>query len=139
LRPDMAIDIQVPNDLPRAWADRTLLARAVTNLVENALQAMPSGGTLRIEGTASATDVTLTFADTGVGMDAEAATRAFEPYFSTKTAGSGLGLANARRNIEISGGSIALTSTPGTGTTIRVTLLRHDRHDAPGVSTTPSR
>jgi signal transduction histidine kinase len=139
LRPDTTIDIDVPADLPRAWADRTLFARAVTNLVENAMQAMPAGGTLRIEGREDAAAVTLTFADTGVGMDAEAATRAFEPYFSTKTAGSGLGLANARRNIEILGGSIVLTSAPGAGTTVRVTLLRHDRHDAPAPAPTPGR
>ncbi len=48
--------------------------------------------------------------------------RAFEPYFSTKTGGSGLGLANAKRNVETCGGRIALTSRPGEGTTVTVTL-----------------
>ncbi len=55
-------------------------------------------------------------------MDAEAVRRAFEPYFSTKTAGSGLGLANAKRNIELCGGSIEIASAPGQGTTVRVRL-----------------
>ncbi len=64
----------------------------------------------------------ITLTDTGVGMDAEAVERAFEPYFSTKTAGSGLGLANAKRNIELSGGTITITSAPGAGTVVRVTL-----------------
>ena len=88
-------------------ADRTLLSRALTNLVENAIQAMPAGGTLQIAGAARGHDVVLSVTDTGVGMDADAAARAFEPYFSTKTGGSGLGLANARRNIETCGGTIA--------------------------------
>jgi signal transduction histidine kinase len=139
LRADSTIDIRVAPDLPRVWADRTLIARALTNLVENALQAMPAGGTLRIDAEAGESLVTLAFVDTGVGMDAEAAARAFEPYFSTKTGGSGLGLANARRNIETCGGSIVLTSVPGQGTSVRVTLLRHDRHDAPGSGSTPVR
>jgi signal transduction histidine kinase len=55
-------------------------------------------------------------------MDAEAASRAFEPYFSTKTGGSGLGLANAKRSIELEGGTIALASVPGQGTTVTITL-----------------
>ena len=100
----------------------TLIARALTNLVEHAVQAMPNGGALRVTAAAENGTVNLTFADTGVGMDAAAAARAFEPYFSTKTAGSGLGLANARRNIETCGGSIALTSIPGRGTSVIITL-----------------
>jgi len=102
--------------------DRTLIARAFTNLVENAIQAMPDGGVLRILSTARGETVAVTFADTGVGMDADAAARAFEPYFSTKTGGSGLGLANAKRNIEVCGGAITLASVPNLGTTIVVSL-----------------
>jgi signal transduction histidine kinase len=66
--------------------------------------------------------VEVTIADTGVGMDETAVARAFEPYFSTKTSGSGLGLANARRNIELIGGRITLSSEAGRGTTITVRL-----------------
>ena len=77
-----------------------------------------------MSGGADGTTVSVIFEDTGVGMDETAARRAFEPYFSTKTAGSGLGLANAKRNIELSGGSIALTSRLGEGTTVTVTLPR---------------
>ena len=63
---------------------------------------MPEGGTLRVAAAAEAGRVVLTIADTGVGMDEDGVARAFEPYFSTKTGGSGLGLANAKRNIELS-------------------------------------
>jgi len=119
----IAIDAAIQEPLPRVFVDRTLVARALTNLVENAVQAMPQGGTLRIRAVAAPPgDVRLTIQDTGVGMDAVAVERAFEPYFSTKTAGSGLGLANAKRNIEQSGGRIEISSAVGQGTTIIVTL-----------------
>ena len=136
LGPRTRIEVDLASGLPPVWADRTLLIRALTNLVENALQAMPAGGTLRIAAAASAGGVVITIADTGVGMDAEAAARAFEPYFSTKTGGSGLGLANARRNIETCGGSIGLASAPGQGTTVTVTLARSDSHDGPETGST---
>jgi len=133
------IHVDVPATLPAVWADRTLVARALTNLVENAMQAMPSGGTLEVRARQEGGTLLVTLADTGVGMDAEAVSRAFEPYFSTKTAGSGLGLANAKRNIERCGGSIAIDSAPGRGTTLRVTLPLEVRSAAPETASTPSR
>jgi two-component system nitrogen regulation sensor histidine kinase NtrY len=116
------ITIDVPPDVPPARADRTLLARALTNLVENALQAMPDGGELRLTAAHTPPEVTIEVTDQGIGMTTEALARAFEPHFSTKTGGSGLGLANARRNIESCEGTIAATSTPGRGTTMNVRL-----------------
>ena len=59
--------------------------------------------------------------DTGVGMDAEALARVFEPYFSTKATGTGLGLPIARRNIELNGGTIEVESDKGRGTTVTMT------------------
>jgi signal transduction histidine kinase len=112
----------VPNDLPPVWADRMMLQRALTNLVENAIQAMPTGGTLQVAAEFRDGAIVMTVADTGVGMDADALSRAFEPFFSTKTGGSGLGLANARRSIELQGGSIGITSAPGSGTTVTISL-----------------
>ncbi len=118
------IDLAAPSDLPPVWVDRTLVARALTNLVENAVQAMPGRGRLSVSAARTDAVVTIEIRDTGPGMDPEAVRRAFEPYFSTKTSGSGLGLANARRNVELSGGAIALSSTPGAGTTVTITLPR---------------
>ncbi|MEZ5320388.1 MAG: ATP-binding protein [Vicinamibacterales bacterium] len=120
--PRVSVHVHVSADLPPVLADRTLLARAVTNLVENAVQAMPDGGRLQVRAAAEGARVVLTVADTGVGMAPEAVERAFEPYFSTKTGGSGLGLPNARRNIELQGGEVELASTPGRGTTVTVRL-----------------
>jgi signal transduction histidine kinase len=135
----IAIEVDVPGALPAVRVDRTLVSRALTNLVENAVQAMAAGGTLRLTARDRGGAIEIVVADTGVGMDDEAARRAFEPYFSTKTAGSGLGLANARRNLELSGGTIALASAAGVGTTVTVTLPVADRPDAPGIASAPAR
>jgi len=124
LGPEVTIDLALPSDLPSVHVDRTLVGRALTNIFENALQAMPQGGSVRVTGSASDTLVEIAVADTGVGMDAAAARRAFEPYFSTKTAGSGLGLVNAKRNVELCGGTMTLTSVAGQGTTVTLTLPR---------------
>jgi signal transduction histidine kinase len=60
--------------------------------------------------------------DTGVGMDQEAMAKIFEPYFSTKAAGTGLGLTIAKRNVELNGGTIGVRSEKGAGTTVTITL-----------------
>jgi signal transduction histidine kinase len=72
-------------------------------------------------------------------MERVAAARAFDPYFSTKTGCSGLGLANARRNIETCGGTIELTSELGRGTTVTVTLPADDSNGGREPESTPSR
>jgi two-component system nitrogen regulation sensor histidine kinase NtrY len=118
----LRLQVDVPDGLPPLRIDRTLVARALTNLIENALQAMPQGGRIAISARPAGREVTIAVADTGVGMDPDAASRAFEPYFSTKTGGSGLGLPNAKRYVELSGGSTSLTTVPGEGTTITLTL-----------------
>jgi signal transduction histidine kinase len=135
----VTFEVMLPAALPDVRVDRTLVARALTNLVENALQAMPSGGALRMTADVTSDAVVLQIADTGVGMSAEAAEQAFEPFFSTKTGGSGLGLPNARRNVELSGGTVTLASAPGRGTTVTVTLPRADRSVAAGTAPAPPR
>jgi signal transduction histidine kinase len=104
--------------------DRNLFARALTNVIENALHAMPGGGSLTIHASSqdAAAGVVVDITDTGVGMDAEAVARIFEPYFSTKAIGTGLGLTIAKRNIELTGGTIRVTSAKGVGTTVTITL-----------------
>jgi two-component system, NtrC family, nitrogen regulation sensor histidine kinase NtrY len=113
---------RIAGPLPPVYVDRTLIARALSNIVENALHAMPGPGRLTIDRETSETEVIVRFTDTGVGMDEEALARVFEPYFSTKTSGTGLGLPIARRNVEISGGRIEVASTKGVGTTVTLTL-----------------
>ena len=108
--------------LPPVRVDRTLVLRALANVVENALHAMPGTGALVVDATLEDQAVVITVRDTGVGMDEEALARVFEPYFSTKTSGTGLGLPIARRNVELSGGTIEVQSQKGGGTTVRVHL-----------------
>ena len=126
----VAIDVQAPADLPALTIDRTLFARALTNVIENALHAMPGLGHLTIAvrpgaavlaGSRRAVLV-VEITDTGVGMDQEALDRIFEPYFSTKATGTGLGLTIARRNVELNGGTIDVRSGRGIGTTVTITL-----------------
>ena len=115
-------DIDVPADLPRVQIDRTLIARSLTNIVENALHAMPSAGTLGVAARAEDSRVRIRISDTGSGMDPEALERAFEPYFSTKATGTGLGLPIAKRNVELTGGTISVTSERDRGTMVELTL-----------------
>lgn len=103
----------------RALVDPWLLARALTNVVENALHAMPGDGRLVVRIVpGDGARVRIDTVDTGVGMDEQALARIFEPYFSTKATGTGLGLTIARRNIEANGGMIEVVSAPGRGTTV---------------------
>jgi len=120
----VTLSVDVPDHLPAFEVDRSLLGRALTNMIENALHAMPGGGALELSGRLSADGraVTLQIRDSGVGMDPAALARIFEPYFSTKAVGTGLGLTIAKRNVEIHGGAITVESAPGRGTVVRVEI-----------------
>jgi signal transduction histidine kinase len=126
----IAIDVRAPPDLPALTIDRTLFARALTNVIENALHAMPGNGRLTIAARpdmavlsgVSRPAIVVEITDTGVGMDQEALNKIFEPYFSTKATGTGLGLTIAKRNVELNGGTIDVRSERGVGTTVTITL-----------------
>jgi signal transduction histidine kinase len=120
----IAIENRVNGSLPRVVVDRSLITRALANIVENALHAMPGKGSLTIDASAEEAFVAVVIRDTGVGMDEESLARVFEPYFSTKAAGTGLGLPIARRNVEASGGTVEVTSAKGRGTTVTMKLPR---------------
>ncbi|MEO5823898.1 MAG: ATP-binding protein [Vicinamibacteraceae bacterium] len=122
VRDRVTITLDLAPDLPPVTVDRMLLSRAVINILENALHAMPGGGRLTVTARRDGDRLALTIADTGVGMDAEAQARIYEPYFSTKATGTGLGLSIARRNVEMHGGTIAVASTRGVGTTVSISL-----------------
>jgi signal transduction histidine kinase len=118
--------VQAPDDLPELTIDRTLFARALTNVMENALHAMPSTGRLTISCrqsvVAGRASLVVEVTDTGIGMEADALEKIFEPYFSTKATGTGLGLTIAKRNIELNGGTILVSSRRGEGTTVTMIL-----------------
>ena len=108
-----------------AMAQRDELKEVLLNVLENARLAEAGTVSVRVEGTA--THVVVDVTDDGSGIAADVLPQVFEPHFSTRTSGSGLGLAISRRLIEGWGGTIGLTSTPGAGTTVRLTLRRAGR------------
>jgi signal transduction histidine kinase len=114
------VDVDLQATLPAIHVDRTLVGRAITNVIENALHAMPGSGLLTVAAWSGPEGVHIRVGDTGRGMDAEALARAFEPYFSTKASGTGLGLPIAKRNVELSGGWLQITSERDRGTTVEV-------------------
>jgi signal transduction histidine kinase len=120
--------VAVHRDGPGAtvWADLGKLRRVLVNLVSNALQAMPEGGSLFVSSAVVDGQVVVSIRDTGTGLASEARAHLFEPYFTTKSEGTGLGLAISKRSLEEMGGSIELVSAEdGVGTIARVSLPVH--------------
>jgi signal transduction histidine kinase len=98
------------------------IRRAIVNIVTNAIDAMPNGGSLLIRTVESESSLQFIFSDTGVGMSKEVMQRIFTPLYTTKAKGMGFGLSICKRIIEAHGGHIAVDSTPGRGTTFTITL-----------------
>ena len=118
----IALSADLPPDLPRLPIDPLLMQRAVTNIIENALHAMPDAGSLTITAAREGNHALLIIRDSGVGLEPDVLARIFEPYFSTRITGTGLGMAIAKRNVELNGGTIAVASEPGRGTAVTLTL-----------------
>jgi nitrogen fixation/metabolism regulation signal transduction histidine kinase len=114
--------LELAADLRAVQADPSQIARAVQNLVLNAIDAMPSGGTLTIRTAPHEGGARLEIADTGAGLTPEECARLFTPYYTTKTHGTGLGLAIVQSVISDHGGKIAVRSEPGKGTTFVIDL-----------------
>jgi signal transduction histidine kinase len=112
----------VPTDLPPLVGVRDQLVQVVFNLVLNAIDATGKGGRIVVSVTEANETVELTVSDDGTGIDPVIQPRLFRPYFTTKKHGTGLGLFVLRRITEEHGGSVGVESTPGHGTTFRVTL-----------------
>jgi two-component system sensor histidine kinase AtoS len=137
-------------DLPVIWADPEALYQALVNLVTNALDAMPDGGRLVLRaGWTEGADplpprraagggrrVVIEIEDSGIGIASDVVDRIFNPFFSTKEGGTGLGLALTHKIVEDHSGSMDVRSTPGVGTTFRVVLsLMPDSPPDPGADT----
>ncbi len=113
--------------LPSVRVDRHQMRQAFFNIVKNAIEAMPGGGRLSISFSETDRFVVVTFRDTGKGIRSEDLSRVFEPYYTTKARGSGLGLMIVHRIIRDHGGEIEIHSEPERGTAVLISLPREDR------------
>jgi signal transduction histidine kinase len=111
------------NELPSVLLDRETIRAALMNLVKNALEAMPDGGSLTVITRITRNGVALDLIDTGTGMDEQTALHMFDAFYSTKDGGSGLGLPTARKIIEAHGGRISVQSDVGRGTKFTLEFL----------------
>jgi signal transduction histidine kinase len=112
----------LPIDVPEVYVDRALLKQAVLNLVLNAVDAMPSGGQLRLMLSRRGEMAEITVGDTGKGIPVENRQKIFQLFFTTRPGGSGIGLASTFRIVQLHNGSIDFTTEVGRGTTFRIEL-----------------
>ncbi len=119
---DLVFDVQATEAV--VWVDRGQVEQVILNLVINARDAMPDGGSVRVETWSEGDFAVMRVSDTGMGMDAETRARVFEPFFTTKPRGrgTGLGLATVYGIVTKAGGEITVDSLPGAGTRMQVRL-----------------
>ncbi len=114
--------LDIPPDLPPINCDQELFRNCLFNFITNAAQSMPAGGVITLGASFADGFFSLTFRDEGEGIAPEELEKIFQPYFTTKEAGIGLGLAITERIIKEHGGEISVASTPGSGTSFTVLL-----------------
>src|SRR2546426_4267847 len=119
---DIVVEQELRSDLPLLQLDRDQMKQAFYNVIKNSVEAMKRHGTLRIRTDLADTHVIVRFVDTGGGMSAENLSRVFEPYFTTKPTGSGLGLLIVRRIVREHGGELSIESSQGKGLTLTIRL-----------------
>jgi len=118
----VTVVIDIPSGLPHLFCDQELLRNCLFNFITNGAQSMPDGGELTISASYADGIFRLTFSDRGIGIAAEDMDKIFQPYFTTKEAGIGLGLAITERIIREHGGEILVESLPGEGTVFTVIM-----------------
>ena len=124
---DILVEQILRSDLPLIEVDRHQIKQVIYNIIKNSLQAMGSGGMLWIQTDMDDNHMTLQFTDTGGGIPAEHMSRIFDPYFTTKPTGSGLGLMIVRRIVREHGGEIDIVNDEGRGISLTLRLPLRDR------------
>ncbi len=132
LRPELEnrglnVKVRLARALPATPIDANQMQQVLVNLIKNAMQAMTRSGTLTLQTGEGADGVWVSVADTGGGIPQELLNRIFEPFYTTKKKGSGLGLMIVQRIVRAHGGRIELESQVGRGTTFRIWLPLHER------------
>lgn len=121
------LELDLAHALSPVEVDHDQLKQAFFNIIKNASEAMKQGGRLRIQTGTDDDWVHVSFSDTGGGMTEEAMARIFEPYFTTKKDGSGLGLMITQRIVRAHGGEVVIESDPGKGLKLTIRLPLNDR------------
>jgi two-component system, sporulation sensor kinase E len=116
------VETSIAKELPLVALDERLMKQALLNLVKNALAAMPGGGKLRLAADRAEDEVRLTVEDTGMGISEEDLPKIFEPYFTTKENGTGLGLTITFKIVKEHDGEISVKSRPGQGSSFTIDL-----------------
>jgi two-component system, sporulation sensor kinase E len=117
---DIIVELDLEPTLPRLQIDRDQMKQAFYNVIKNAFQAMKTGGILHVRSWQSELYVSVSFNDTGGGISQDQMSKLFQPYYTTKSSGSGLGLLIVRRIVREHGGEIEIESNEGKG--MRVTI-----------------
>lgn len=121
-RKGIDVKLDIGADLPRVLMDKRHIKQALLNLIQNAMAAMPEGGTLGILAEVADDELRISVSDTGTGIPEELLTKIFEPYFTTKKNGTGLGLTITFKIIKEHAGEISLESKEGRGSTFTIHL-----------------
>jgi two-component system, sporulation sensor kinase E len=124
---ELNLKTKVSHNLPLTPIDATQIQQVLVNLVKNAIQAMTRGGTLTVQTGEGSDAVWVSVADTGGGIPEEKLNRIFEPFYTTKKKGTGLGLMIVQRIVRAHNGHIEVDSQVGRGTTFRIWLPLHER------------
>jgi len=124
---DIIVEQELRSDLPLLQLDRDQMKQAFYNVIKNSLEAMKPRGTLRIRTDRDDTHVLITFVDTGGGVSVRNLSRVFEPYFTTKPSGTGLGLLIVRRIVREHGGELSIESSQDKGLTLTIRLPYIDK------------
>jgi two-component system, sporulation sensor kinase E len=124
---DLVVEQELRSDLPLLELDRDQMKQAFYNVIKNSFEAMKARGILRIRTDKDDSHVIVRFTDSGGGISAENLSRVFEPYFTTKTSGTGLGLLIVRRIVREHGGELSIESSEGKGLTLTIRLPYTDR------------
>jgi PAS domain S-box-containing protein len=121
------VDVEVTPDLPHVMADRNQIQQVLFNLLKNAMEVLPPGGQIEIRTHSNADTVSVQISDNGPGIPAAVLPKVFQPYFTTKKEGHGLGMMIVQRIMRDHGGDIGIESRPGVGTRITLRFPRRDR------------
>ena len=124
---NIALELALEKNLPSLLLDSDQFKQALYNIIRNSFQAMKEGGRLRIVTGCDETHLWVSIGDTGGGISSDQFDKIFQPYFTTKTDGNGLGLIVVQRVVRAHGGEIMLESTEGKGLVFTIRLPRQDR------------